>query len=153
MPRVKLEERSSYEFCHPLTVRATDINYAGHVGNEAFLGLVHETRAQFMNHLGFGTVEAKQIEVGLIIADLAVNFKAEAYAHEILVIDCQIAEIDTRSFRLFHRIRRAEQFIALVETGLVAFDYQARQVVKLPDEFLAALEKYRTERSSKQGEF
>jgi acyl-CoA thioesterase FadM len=148
MPRVKLTELPAYEFCHQLIVRATDINYAGHVGNEALLGLVHETRAQFMDHLGFDTVVAKQIEVGLIIADLAVNFKAEAYAHEVLEIDCQIAEMEAKSFRLFHRIRRDEQVIALVETGLVAFNYPARQVVKLPDIFMVALEKYRAERSS-----
>jgi acyl-CoA thioesterase FadM len=55
--------------------------------------------------------------------------------------------MEAKSFRLFHRIRRAEQVIALVETGLVAFDYQTHQVVKLPGEFLAALENYRVERS------
>jgi len=148
MPRVKLRELNLYEFCHRLTVRATDINFAGHVGNEAMLGLVHEARSQFMARLGFEMISVEHNHAGLIIGDLVVNFLAEAYAHDLLEIDCQIGEIQEKSFRLFHRIRRAEQVIALVETGLVAFDYQSRRVVQLPENFLAALENYRTGRSS-----
>jgi len=147
MPRVELTELTSYEFCHCMTVRATDINYAGHVGNEAMLELVHEARSQFMAELGFSTIAVTHPKVGLIIADIAVNFKAEAYAHELLEIDCQIGEIQGRSFRLFHRIRSKEQVIALVETGLVSFDYGARNVVQLPVDFLAALENYRSGQS------
>jgi len=147
MPRVKLTELTSYEFCHCLTVRATDINYAGHVGNEALLELVHEARSQFMAELGFDTIAVTHHKVGLIIADLAANFKAEAYAHELLEIDCQIGEIQGRSFRLFHRIRSTKQVIALVETGLVSFDYRARKVILLPEDFLAALENHRSGQS------
>lgn len=148
MPRVKLTECSNYEFCHTLTVRATDINYAGHVGNEALLGLIHEARSQFMKRLGFDTVAVQHLKVGLIIADIAINFKAEAYAQDSLKVECQIDELEEKSFRLFHRIRRDDQVIALVETGLVAFDYQARAVVPLPEEFLTALDDYRAERTS-----
>ena len=42
-----------------------------------------------------------------------------------------------------HRIRRAEQVIALVETGLVAFDDWSRKTIQLPIDFLAALENCR----------
>ncbi len=152
MPRLKLTELTSYEFCHCLTVRATDINYAGHVGNEALLELVHESRSQFMAELGFDTIVVTHHKVSLIIADLAANFKAEAYAHELLKIDCQIGEIQGRSFRLFHRVRSTERVIALIETGLVAFDYGARNVVQLPADFLAALEYYRADQSRQKME-
>lgn len=143
MPRVKLNELPEYEFSHSLSVRATDINYAGHVGNEAILGITHEARTQFMSHLGFDTVAVKEMSIGLIIADLVVNFKAEAYIRDHLEIDCQIDEIQEKSFRLFHRVRRGEQVIALVETGLVAFDYRTSETVQLPKEYLTSLEKYR----------
>lgn len=139
MARVILTECDRYEFAHSLTIRATDINYAGHLGNEALLGLIHEARSHLMKTLGFQTVLSGPERIGLIIADLAVNFRAEAYAHQQLVIDSQIGEIGEKSFRLFHRVRREEQIIALVETGLVAYDYQAGQVVALPVEFINGL--------------
>ncbi len=143
MPRIKLTELTSYEFCHHLTVRATDINYAGHLGNEALLGMVHEARSQFTAQLGFDTMVVKPNQVGLIIADLVVNFKSEAFYQDSLEVNCQFDEVRERSVRLFYCIRRTGQVIALVETGLVAFDYQIHKVVQLPEDFLTALEKYR----------
>jgi len=143
MPRVKLDELPSYEFQHHLTVRATDINYAGHLGNEALLGLVHEARAQFLKQLKFNTIIQDDQHIGVIIADLVVNFRAEAFAQDQLTIDCQIGDLGERSFRLFHRIRRAEQVIALVDSGTVAYDYLAGEVILLPQEFLLELQNYR----------
>jgi len=144
MPRVALTEQQSYEYSHTLTVRTTDINYVGHLGNEALLGLVHEARACFLKVLNFNTIVGNKQRVGLIIADLAVNFKAEAFAHDQLAVDCQIDELREKSFRLFHRIRCGEQVIALVETGVVAYDYQTGHVVLLPDIFLTELQIFRS---------
>lgn len=142
MPRVTLVEQQKYEFSHPLVVRTTDINYAGHLGNEALLGLVHEARACFLKELNFNTIVHGDQRVGLIIADLVVNFKSEAFAHDLLNVDCHIDEIREKSFRLFHRIRRAEQVIAFVETGMITFDYTLKQAVPLPAKFLKGLQDY-----------
>lgn len=147
MPRVTLVEQQRYEFSHTLTVRATDINYAGHLGNEALLGLVHEARAHFMKALNFNTIVGDEQKVGLIIADLAVNFKAEAFAHEQITVDCQIDELSQKSFRLFHRLRCDEKLVALVETGIVAFDYQSGRATPLPDDFLEALQIFRNKQT------
>jgi YbgC/YbaW family acyl-CoA thioester hydrolase len=143
MPRVKLTELTSYEFHHPETIRATDINYAGHLGNEALLGLVHEARSQFLKRLGFNTIVGGENQIGLIIADMAVNFKAEAFVGDSLIIDCQIEEQSQKSFRLYHRIRRGDQVIALVETGIVAFDYRIGRIASLPEAFLIGLKNFR----------
>ena len=141
MARVILTECERYEFAHSLTIRATDINYAGHLGNEALLSLIHEARSHLMKQLNFQTVLSGPVRIGLIIADLAVNFRAEAYAHQQLVIDSQISEIGEKSFRLFHRVRREEQIIALVETGLVAYDFHSGKVVAMPGEFFDGLQR------------
>ena len=140
MPRVTLKACERYEFSHRLTVRTTDLNYAGHLGNEALLGLVHEARSRLMADLGFDTTRIKQTGLGLVIADLVVNFKAEAFAHDRLDIESHIGEIGEKSFRLFHRLCRNGEVIAFVETGILAFDYQARTVTQLPDVFLQELE-------------
>jgi acyl-CoA thioesterase FadM len=143
MPRVKLDELPSYEFQHHLTVRTTDINYAGHLGNEALLGIVHEARAKFLLRLKFDTITTKDQHTGIVIADLVVNFRAEAFAHDPLTIDCQIGDLGERSFRLYHRIRREEQVIALVESGAVSYDYMAGKTIPLPQDFIKELDNYR----------
>jgi acyl-CoA thioester hydrolase len=146
MPRVDLNELPSYEFQHPLTVRSTDINYAGHLGNESLLGLVHEARAQFLKRLSFNTIINKKNKIGLIIADIVVNFKAEAFAGDKLVIDCQIKELGEKSFRLFHRVRDDQLLIALIESGMVAFDYEQGKAVPIPKSFIRGLEVFRSAR-------
>jgi len=150
MPRVTLVEQPAYEHTYTMMVRVTDINHAGHLGNEALLGLVHEARTHFLKALNFDTIVGSQQPAGLIIADMAVNFKAEGFAHEEVSVDSQIDEPGQKSFRLFHRIRRGGQVIALVETGMVAYSYSARQVTNLPCGFLSALQKYRKRQNRKQ---
>lgn len=143
MPHIKLKARPSYEYAHPLKVRVTDINYGGHLGNEALLGLIHEARAAFLQKLGFNTVKKGEDLLGLIIADINVNFKEEAFAGDQLMIDCQIGEVTPKSFRLFHRIRREKDVVALVETGLIAYDYQDRKIASLPKGFPQGLGHFR----------
>jgi len=143
MPRIKLKERPSYEYAHSLKVRVTDINYGGHLGNEALLELIHEARTVFLQELGFNTLMKGEDLLGLIIADIAVNFKAEAFAGDQLMIDCQIGELTPKSFRLFHCIRREKDVVALVETGLIAYDYQDRKIASLPKEFTQGLDHFR----------
>lgn len=151
MPRVSLVERTAYEHTCRMMIRVTDINHAGHLGNEALLGLVHEARTHFLKALNFDTIVNGQQRVGLIIADMAVNFKSEAFAHEVVSVDSQIDELSQKSFRLFHRIQRGEQAIALIETGMVAYSYSARQVTDLPVEFISALQEYRGQQHKKEG--
>ena len=143
MPRVQLVELPSYEHSYILDVRTTDLNYASHLGNEALLGLVHEARARFMQTLNFNTLISPGQSTGLIIADLLVNFKAEAFAHDLLTIDSQIGELGQRSFRLFHRLHKDRKLVALVETGLVAWSYKDSQAVRLPEIFLSSLQEHR----------
>ena len=46
-------------------------------------------------------------------------------------------------FRLFHRLRRAKEVIALMEMGMVAFSYHERKPVSLPAELLNGLQEHR----------
>ncbi len=138
MPRVTLAEKPSYEHSHSMLIRATDINYGGHLGNETLLGLVHEARAHFLKAVNFITIIGGKQTVGLVA-----NYKAEGFAHEEVTVESQIDELGQKSFRLFHRIQRGEQVIALVEMGMVAYSYSKRTPVHLPTEFLNGLQEYR----------
>ncbi len=127
-----------------LTVRATDVNYADRLGNEAILALVHEARACFLKQLNSYTLICGNQKISLIISDLVVIFFTEAFAHDQLTIDCQIDEIQEKSFRLFHRIRCEGKVIALIETGVVAFDFQSGHTVGLPNDFITGLQIFRS---------
>ncbi len=142
MPRVKLEEQPGYEFRHTLTIRVTDVNYGGHLGNDALVGLIHEARVNLMHTLGCSELDLGDRKTGLIMVDLVINFLQEGFMFDELQIDSHIGEVSTKSFRIFQRILKANKPLALAETGWLAFDYAARRTVPLPQTFLAALERY-----------
>ncbi|NDG84238.1 MAG: thioesterase, partial [Proteobacteria bacterium] len=57
MPRIKIDLPERFAFSTELSLRITDINYGGHLGNDAVLGLVHEARVRFLKHHGFSETE------------------------------------------------------------------------------------------------
>ena len=142
MPRVKLQEQLEYEFRHDLTVRVTDINYGRHLGNDSLVGLIHEARVHLMHDLGCNEGDLGDHKVGLIMADLVVNFVREGLLFDKLRIDSHIGEITHSSFRIFHRVVKVGELIALAETGMIAFDYSDRKIALLPRKFLQTLDDF-----------
>ncbi len=137
MPRVKLELRPDYPFSFGISVRTTDLNYGGHLGNDRLLSLVHEARVAFLADHQWSEMDCAG--VSLILSDTAVVYRAEAFAGEILSIEVAAGEASRSGFRLFFRITRPsdDRLIALVENGMACFDYEAGKVVALPREISA----------------
>ena len=133
MPRLKLEARLVYPFAVEMAVRTTDLNYGGHLGNDRLLSLVHEARVAFLANHQWSELDCTG--VSLILGDTAVVYRAEAFAAEVLRFEVAAGEASRSGFRLFYRITRPtdSQLIALVENGMVCFDYETRRVVVLPE--------------------
>ncbi|HCB15290.1 MAG TPA: thioesterase, partial [Gammaproteobacteria bacterium] len=55
--RIKLDLPADYSFTTELRIRITDVNYGGHLGNDAMLGLLHEARVRFLKHHGFSELD------------------------------------------------------------------------------------------------
>ena len=142
MARVILETQPNYEFSHALNVRFTDVNMAAHLATDSLVGLLQEARAQALCKLGFSSQDLGTANVGLVIADLVVNFKREGEIFDNLQIESHFDDSSTRSFRVFHRITRAGELLALAETGMVCFDYGRRQPAPIPEPFLVALQNH-----------
>lgn len=133
MPRIKLKPLEIYSFSLELTVRVTDLNYGGHLGNDSLLSLVHEARVAFLASHGFSEMDCGG--VSLIMGDAAISFQGEAYAGDVLMIEVAAGEPTRSGFRLFQRVTRPSDAgpIALVETGMVCFDYTHGKIRPLPD--------------------
>jgi len=128
------------EFVYETTipVRITDINYGGHAGNDSILSLVHEARMQFLKTLNYSELDFGG--VGLIMSDLAVDFKTELMYGDITKIKVAVSEISKASFNLVYQlsIKREEKEIiaANVRTGMVCFDYNIRKIRAIPESAL-----------------
>jgi acyl-CoA thioester hydrolase len=139
MPRIKLMEQATYEFRFPLQVRPQDVNYAGHLGNDNLISLVGTARAYLFRSLGLSELNLGDGQTGTIINDMAVNYRAEAFMFDELLIETHIGEVVEKGFRMFHRIRKDTKLVALVETGFVTYNYAAKKTAPVPPSFLKCL--------------
>ena len=136
MTSVKIEQRKAYPIKTELKVRVSDLNYGAHLGYDSLLGLAHQARIEIFSRWGADELDLGDGKTGLIVVDLAVSYRGEAFLNEILVFETAAVEIRHGSFRLAHRVLKSGGgHVALIEIGCVAFDYAARRTSRLPDSF------------------
>jgi acyl-CoA thioester hydrolase len=140
MPRIKLDLPDQIHFSAEIKVRVTDLNYGGHVGNDAIVGMLQEARVQFFQSLGYK--DELNIEgVGTIQTDLAIVYKSEAFLGETIIIDIQLDDHNKYGFDIIYLLKSkpSNREIARAKTGIIFFDYQPKKVSKVPEPFLKKL--------------
>jgi acyl-CoA thioester hydrolase len=142
VPRLILVEKPFYTFSTSIEVRLSDINYAMHVGSTQMAGIVHDARYRVLTSLGFNEGNLGDGKTSIVIGDLAIQFKSEAFLGTVLTVESHFDEIAEKGFRLFHRIKHGGVLIALAETGIICYNYQERRPVQVPVAFIQKLQEY-----------
>ncbi len=143
MDRIKVLLPEQFIFSAFLTIRITDINYGGHVGNDAILSLVHEARQQFL--LQFGYSEMNFAGSSLIMADTAIEYKHELYHRDEIKISVAAAGFDKIGFDLFYlmEVKKEDKWIVAgkIKTGMICFDYVSKKKISVPQEAIERITK------------
>ncbi|MEN9571514.1 MAG: hypothetical protein RL172_2745 [Bacteroidota bacterium] len=143
MSRIKLEMPSTQLAQLSIPVRISDINYGNHVGNDAFVAILHEARLQWLAQHQLS--ELAFAGCGIIMSDLAIEFKKEAFYGDVISVQIFCGEISRVSFSLYYRLltnRNNEQIIlAHAKTGMITYDYAAKKAVSIPAAALDILQK------------
>lgn len=136
MARIKINLSEKFHFSCEIPVRITDINYGGHVGNDALLSIVHEARMQFFRSLGY--TEMNFGGVGMIMADVAIEFKSELFYGDIIIVSVTAGDVSKVSFDLIYKMERQisdiRKTVALAKTGMICYDYEKKKIVAIPEE-------------------
>jgi acyl-CoA thioesterase FadM len=142
MQRIKIEQPAGYTFTTHIPIRISDINYGNHVGNDAFLSLVHEARLQYLLSLGY--TELSLGGAALIMADAAIEFKAEMHYGDVVKIEIAASGFTTVGFDLVYKMtmeKDGQQKLAgLAKTGMLCFDYASKKMISIPPEVLKKLQ-------------
>ncbi len=136
MARIKIQLPENFTFSTQMTLRITDINYGGHLANDAVLGIVQEARLRYLAVMGYSE---KDIEgKSLIMTDAAIMYKSQGYYGDKIKIDIAIDEVSRLGFDMVYEVTNIEtnKEIARVKTGLTFFDYQANKLVPVPENFI-----------------
>lgn len=135
MARIKVELPEQFSFSTTITIRITDLNYGGHVGNDTILSLIHEGRVQFLKQ--FGLEELKFAGAGLIMGDVAIEFKNELFHGDVIRVSVAAAEFTKASFDLFYKLEKISgektEPVAFAKTRMICFDYEKKKVVTIPE--------------------
>ena|SRR5215471_2679050 len=146
MERVKINLPETFTFSTTITIRITDLNYGGHVGNDTFLSLMQEARQQFL--MSHRYKELSFEGCGLILVDAAIEYKRELDHGDAIKISVAASGFDKYGFDLYYKmeiVTATEAVIAAkAKTGMLCYDYEKRKLVSLPD---AAKEKLATKTS------
>ena len=141
MPRLKLELLGKLLTSVSIPVRINDINYGNHVGNNSIVEIIHEARVQFLNEHGLSELNVGG--TGLIMSELLVEFKNEAFYNDLMEVKIFCGEISAVGFELFYQIsvnRNNQSFIiAKAKTGMVSYDYSMKKVRAMPEELRSIL--------------
>lgn len=142
MRRVRLLLPDKLPFTQSLQVRVTDLNYGGHLAHQQVLVYCQEARAGFLGSLGYSEVDLAG--VGLILADAAIQYRAEAFAGDKLDIALGISVMHRKGFDCVYRLTRAHDQveIARVKTGMVCFDYNLRSPQAIPEAAMVQFRRY-----------
>ncbi len=131
MARIQLTLPEHFEFSSQHTVRVTDLNYGNHLGNDRLLALLHQARVEYIIYLGANS-ELDFFGTSLIMADVGIQFKAEAFLNDTLTIAVAHTNISRVGFELYYKVTRGETLIATAKTGMVCFDYKAKKISPVP---------------------
>ncbi len=136
MARIKIDLPDQFMATASIPVRITDLNYGNHVGNDAFVSIIHEARVQWLQQHNFSELSAAG--VGLIMSDLAIDFKQESFYGDVIEIKLAAGDITKVSFELYYQLsaKRDDKTVvlALAKTGMVCYNYSLKKIAFVPDE-------------------
>jgi len=141
MSRLKIDISGKLLSSVSLAVRITDINYGNHTGNDAMIGLIHEARMTWLQQYNYTELNIEG--VGLIMGDIAIEFKKESFYGDILEIKLYAGEITKSSFDLFYTISTTRHnnpiLVAKVKSGMVCYNYNEKKIALIPVQLLQIL--------------
>ncbi|ABZ95866.1 Thioesterase [Leptospira biflexa serovar Patoc strain 'Patoc 1 (Ames)'] len=140
MARIIIDIPDKLVFETSLSVRISDINFAGHLAHDAILTLTHECRARFFHSHGWTeiNVEGK----GIVVSDVAIVYKSEAFFPDDLQMRLYVDQISKKSFDMIYVITHKQdgKEIARAKTAIVFFDYSERKASSIPEVFLKVIQ-------------
>lgn len=142
MARIKLVLPDTFRYSTTFPVRITDLNYGNHAGNDAILAMLHEARVRFLAHHGYSELNVGG--VGLIMADVAIQFRQELFYGDLITASVAVAECSSSGFELYYKLEKESENRTVVavqaKTAMVCYNYELRKVVALPEGVAAKLQ-------------
>ncbi|HLO63194.1 MAG TPA: thioesterase family protein [Azonexus sp.] len=137
MPRIKIDLPESFTFSTEIPIYIGHINYGHHLDNAQLISLISEARVRYFRSLGYSELDVEG--VGIVVADVAAQYRSEAFHGETLVADMTADDFNKYGCDLVWRLsdKASGREVARGKHGIMFFDYTARKAAPVPPAFIA----------------
>jgi acyl-CoA thioesterase FadM len=122
------------------SVGISDVNYAKHLDSVAMVNILHEARLQFLASLGF--TEGNIFGLGMVVTDLAVDYRSESFANDLLIVDVGVSGFNRYGFDIGLQVTNSalDAVVCNAKMGVVFFDFDRHKITGFPLAFKAILD-------------
>ena len=137
MARISIDLPARFTFSTEIPIYINHINYGNHLDNSALLSLVSEARVRFFKSLDYTELNVEGF--GIIVADVAAQYKSEAFHGEVLVFQMTANDFNKYGCDLVWQItdQASGREVARGKHGIMFFDYGVRKPALVPPAFVA----------------
>lgn len=141
MSRVKVDLPEQFLFSMEKGVGLSELNYAKHLDSVAMIGILHEARLQFLADLGF--TESNIFGLGMVVTDMAVDYRSESFASDRLTVDVGLGEFNKYGVDICFKVSNTalETVVCRAKLGVVFFDFDKHQIAEVPGAFTALVDR------------
>lgn len=123
-----------FHFLYPVEIRYADLDPQGHVNNARFLTYFEQARVNYLINLGLFSKDQSFLEIGIIIAEAAITFKAPAYFGTQPRVGVRVSRLGTKSMTMEYEMADDKGMVyATGSTAVVTFDYKTHATIPIPD--------------------
>ena len=126
---------SEFLFFHSIEVRYGDLDPQGHLNNAKYLTYFETARINYFTHLGLFTPGQSFMDIGVIMAEASVTFRAPVEYGMPVKVGVRIARLGNKSMKVEQNIVHvgSGEVLASGYVILVAFDYHENKTIPIPD--------------------
>lgn len=122
-------------------IQKEDINKGNHVGNEKALFFFEEAREAFLQSIGLSELSIGE-GIGMIQKSAKIEYKKQLYPEDSIEVKITKIKVEKLFFSFLYEIYNQKEELCIEgETKMLAYEYDKKQVKKIPKNFLEKIGK------------
>lgn len=134
-------EELTFRHSLPIQLRFNDVDKFGHVNNSVYFSYYDLGKTEYFTAVRPDLNWEKE---GIVVVHLEVDFLAQIFATDPIVVETTVAEIGTKSMKLIQRVvdTNTREVKCVCQSILVAFNLEKHESQEISEEWVTCISAY-----------